>query len=424
MEYKIFSQKSYNIHTIKTDRFKVGRIEVFFRFEANAKKLPILSFLSGIMSDSSKDYPTQRKLAIQKENLYKCFYYSSLVRVGNVSSLMFSLDFINPSLINEKSYIDELIKFLFDMIKKPNVKNNEFDLEAFNIEKNDILLDIESINEDPVKMAINNALNVMDASSISSALKLGTKEDILKITRESLYDEYKYVISNSMVDIFVIGSLDMDKIVSLIKDNYHNIRINNYEFNYYVNNKLRKKALIKSDTSSFGQSQLTIIYNLVNLNQYEKEIVFPVFNYIFGSGGLTSKLYKYLREENGLCYRVSSMHFKYDNLLCILVSLGKDNIPKAIKLCDKALKEMCKKGFTENDLNDAKKNLKLSLEMNKNNEITLLNSIVFTSFTNSYSIDEKLCKIENVSVSDITTIAKKIKINTIYSLCEGENGKN
>ena len=85
---------------------------------------------------------------------------------------------------------------------------------------------------------------------------------------------------------------------------------------------------------------------------------------------------------------------------------------------------MCKKGFTENDLNDAKKNLKLSLEMNKNNEITLLNSIVFTSFTNSYSIDEKLCKIENVSVSDITTIAKKIKINTIYSLCEGENGKN
>ena len=118
------------------------------------------------------------------------------------------------------------------------------------------------------------------------------------------------------------------------------------------------------------------------------------------------------------------MHFKYDNLLCILVSLGKDNIPKAIKLCDKALKEMCKKGFTENDLNDAKKNLKLSLEMNKNNEITLLNSIVFTSFTNSYSIDEKLCKIENVSVSDITSVAKKIKINTIYSLCEGENGKN
>ncbi|MDD5865657.1 MAG: pitrilysin family protein [bacterium] len=424
MKYQTFDHKSYKIHTIKTDRFKTSRIEVFFRQEVIKEKLPTLSFLAGLLSYSSKKYSTNRLLAIEKENLYKCFYNAYFTKVGKVSSMIFSLDFINPDLINEKDYLDKLIKFLFEMILKPNVKNNEFDLTSFENIKNDILLDIESINESPSKLAINNALNVLDKDSISSYSVLGTKEDIEKITRESVYNEYLNLINNSIIDIFIIGNLDMNKTISLIKDNFHINRINSFNFNYYIDNITRKKAIIKSDESSFNQSQLTILYNLINLTDEEKNVTFIVFNYILGSGGLNSKLYSYLREKNGLCYRVSSMFFKADNLLCITLSLKKENISKAIKLCNKALDEMKKGIFSEEDITDAKNNLLLSLNMSKNNQMGILNNFESKIFTNGLSIDEKINKLEKITKKDIITVANKIKINTIYSLCEEINEKN
>ena len=69
MKYQTFDHKSYKIHTIKTDRFKTSRIEVFFRQEVIKEKLPTLSFLAGLLSYSSKKYSSNRLLAIEKENL-------------------------------------------------------------------------------------------------------------------------------------------------------------------------------------------------------------------------------------------------------------------------------------------------------------------------------------------------------------------
>lgn len=424
MKYQTFDQKSYKIHTIKTDRFKTSRIEVFFRFKADKEKLPIRSFLSGVLGDSSKDYNTSRKLSIQIENLYKCFYSCQLAKVGGTAAIIFAVDFINPEFIKEKDYINNVVKFLFDMILRPNTNNNEFDLTSFNNIKNDILLDIESISENPGKMAINNALNAMDKDSMSSYLVLGSKEDIEKVTPEALYNEYIKVMNESVVDIFAIGNLNMENITSLIKENYHNNRINSEDFSYSIENKLKKKVKKDFMESSFMQSQLVMLYNTYDLTKDEKELVFPMFNYIFGNGGLTSKLYQYLREKNGLCYRVSSMNFRYDNLLCEAVSLKKENIEKAIKLSSKALKEMQQGDFTDDDIKDAINNLKLSLELGKNSQMGILNNYELKVFNGNYSFDEKLEKIEKITKEDIIKVANKVKLNTIYSLNEGNHEEN
>ena len=118
------------------------------------------------------------------------------------------------------------------------------------------------------------------------------------------------------------------------------------------------------------------------------------------------------------------MFFKADNLLCITLSLKKENISKAIKLCNKALDEMKKGIFSEEDITDAKNNLLLSLNMSKNNQMGILNNFESKIFTNSLSIDEKIDKLEKITKKDIITVANKIKINTIYSLCEESNEKN
>jgi len=178
--------------------------------------------------------------------------------------------------------------------------------------------------------------------------------------------------------------------------------------------------LNKEDASAFLQSQLVLLYNLEDLNKTEKEITFHLLNYILGSGGLSSKLYRYIREENSYCYKIASMYFKYDNLLCIASSLAKENIQHTIKLINKAIKEMQTGDFTEDDIKDAKQNMLLSLNVNKNNPNAVLANFQFKVFLGNYNIEEKIELIEKITKQEIINLAKKIKLNTVYVLSEEE----
>lgn len=412
--------KTYNIHTIKTSRFKTTKIEVIFRSKVNNDTLALYSFLAAMLAESSKKYPTRRKLAIKCEELYKTYYYSFSNKIGDTLHTIFSVNFINPEYINESSYLNDVIKFLFEMIQEPNVENDTFDLATFNIVKNNILLDIESIEENAEKMAVNNALLAMDKSSLSSLNILGTREDVEKITPENLYKCYLDLINNSLVDIFVVGNTNMDNIVQHIKKYYDNKIKRKSNLKYYVDNKTRSRVLKKEEASSFSQSELVCLYNLEKLTKEEKEITFHLLNYILGSGGLSSKLYRYIREENSYCYKIASMYFKYDNLLCIVSSLAKENIPHTIKLIKKAIKEMQGGIFSEEDINDAKRNMLLSLNVNKNNPSSVLANYEFKIFLDNYDIEEKIDKLTKITKEDIVKLANKIKENTVYILSEDE----
>lgn len=424
MEYKILDEKSYKLHTIRTDSFKLSKIEIVFQSKIDRLKSAKRSFLSYIMDEGNKMYPTRRDVSIELENFYKPYLGTTTSRTGDTISNIFTLNFINPELIEEENYLESLIKFFFSMILEPNVKNNAFDEKTFNFVKKNILLDIESVEENPRRKAIHSALSFLDSSSASSVNVLGTKEDIDKITPENLYEEYINMLKEDNIDIFVIGNTDIDKIATIIKANFENHYLKINKLNYFIENKQVKKPQKHIEPSTFGQSQLVNIYNLNNLTKKESEVTFHVLNFILGSGGISSKLYQSIREKNSYCYNISSSYLKYDNLLCISSSLAYKNVSHAIKLIHQAILEMQKGDFTVEQIEEAKKNLISSLKINRKNTNSILYNYQFKYYTESYSIDEKIEAVESVSKKEIMNLAKKIKENTIYVLKEVENEGN
>ena len=424
VELNKIDERSYRIHTIKTNRFKTTRIEVVFRLPAVKETMPKYSLVVDLLSESNKLYPKRQDVAIKLEELYKAYFYSYTNKVGNCLNCIFSINFINNEYIKEDGYIKDVVDFLFDMIYKPNVKNKEFDLDSFNIVKKNILLDIDSVKENAEKMAINNALKTMDENSSSAYGTLGTKEDIEKLTNANIYSIYENLINNTCLDIFVCGNTNMEPIVKAIKNRVNKHQINDYKEDYYIDNKVAKKAQKKDEKSTFLQTQLVMLYNVVKPTKKEREITFHLMNYILGSGGLSSKLYQYVREQNSYCYRISSMYFKYDNLLCIGSSLAKENVSHAIKLIKKAINEMQKGEFTDEDINNAKQNMLMSLKVNRNNPSSILANYEFKYFIGNYDLEEKIEALDTVTKEEIVNLAKKLKENTIYILSEANNENN
>ncbi len=416
MKIKTYKCNSFNVHTIKTDKFKTTHMEIMFRCPVVKEDLAKQTFLIDMLSETSKKYPKRKDLIIKFEELYKTSLYGSNIKTGQMLIMNFITDFINPNFITDKNYLEEVIKLPFELIERPNVVNEEFDLKQFNIIKERLIKEINSISDNPFKLCMKKAFEAMDKDSPSSYSLYGTVDELKSITPASLYKMYKQMLKNSVCDIFIIGNLDMDEAVSLIKKHFKYRYINNNQIPLYVNNKIKKKELIINEKSDNIQANMTVIYNINNLTDNEKHIVFQVFNYIFGNGGLTSKLYQKIREENSLCYSISSMYMKYDNLLAIHVSLDNNNTKKALTLIKKCLKEMNEGKFSEEELNDAKMNICMSLDFACDNNVSLLNNYVFNYFDNFPMIDERKEMYKKVTREDVINVSKKLKLNTVFIL--------
>ena len=154
MKYKTYNCNSFNIYTIKTDRFKTSHLEVIFKNVLKKEEIGTYSFLADMLSEGCKKYPRKKDLFTRFEDLYKIVIYASTMRVGNVIDLHVSLDFINPEYIEDEGYIEDVIKTLFEVINNPNVCNDEFDLKTFNIVKERLRREINSLKENPVKQSI------------------------------------------------------------------------------------------------------------------------------------------------------------------------------------------------------------------------------------------------------------------------------
>ena len=423
MIYKTYKCNSFNVHTIKTDRFKTAHMEIMFRKSVVKEELCAYTFLMDMLSESSEKYLLRRDLIVRFEELYKTSAYAVSVKTGNVLNCNMIVDFINPGFIEDKNYLEDVIKLPFELLLKPNVINEEFDLKQFNIVKERLIRDINSVKDNAFKYSVRNAFNIMNPNSPTSYSVLGTLEDVENITPSSLYKTYKSLFKECICDIFVIGNLDMDEVVSLIKKYFHHRYINNTTFDLLVNNNIRKKEIVARDKSENIQANMVMVYNVTDLSDEARHVTFQVFNYIFGNGGLTSKLYKEIREKNSLCYSISSLYMKYDKLLVIHVSLDDLNVRKASTLIKKCIKDMINGDFSDEELNDAKLNLVMSLDLAQDNNVSILNNYVFKILDNLPDLDKRKELINKVTKEDVIKIAKKLKLNTIYVL-EGKGEEN
>ena len=420
MVYKTYKCSSYNIHTIKTDRFKTVHMEIIFRKNIVKEELVNYAFLVDMLMESSKNYPKRKDVITKLEELYKLVVYGTTVKTGNVLNSNFMADFIDPKFIDEEDYLENVIKFIFEMLMNPNATNEEFDLKEFNFVKERLKREIKIIDENPFKSSMRKAIEAMDKSSVTAFPLMGSVEELDDITPSSLYKYYKKLFKDNTCDIFIIGNVDSDNIVSLIQKYFKHRYIYTNKLVLRVDNKEKKKVTTKEDVSENLQANLVMIYNIGELPEVERHVTMQVFNYIFGSGGLTSKLYKRIREENSLCYNISTLYLKYDELIAIHISLDTANVKRAVSMVKKCLKEMQTGDFLDSDLEDAKKSISLALNLTSDNNSSLLNNYVFHEFDNLPLIDERKKSLAKLTKEDVVNVSKKLKLNTIYVL----NGKD
>jgi predicted Zn-dependent peptidase len=187
----------------------------------------------------------------------------------------------------------------------------------------------------------------------------------------------------------------------------------------YYEGKSRAKNKEIVETGKYEQDVFVMTYNMVNFTDRERKYVLPLFNNIFGGNELTSKLYRYLREENSLCYNVSSLISRYTNLFLIRAGIDGSNKDFCVELVNKALKEMKTGKFSEEDLTNAKKIRINELILADNTNTGYISREILKEFDGFTTVKDEIDNYKSVTKKEIMKIVDKLILNTIY-LLKGE----
>lgn len=419
MEYRKLDLGTYKLHMIKTDKFKTIRVKVSFRRPIKKSEVTIRNILCNVLSQSTKNHKTKRELIIKSQDLYATTISSSNTRIGNFINTDVSMIVLNDKYTEVGNY-ERALEFLKEVIYNPNVEDNKFSEDALDIVKAQAKTSLETIKEDASYYSVIRLLETMDSEGPTTCRMTGYIEDLDSINTSNLYKYYKSMIEKDLMDIFVVGNIDFEETEEVMKSYFPIKTFKKRKAKYLVDSvKPRRRKQFITETLENNQSKLAIGCRMVGLTDYERNYPLTLYNIILGSG-TDSKLFREVREKHSLCYTISSVPNKLDNILLIREGVDRKNIKKSVSLIEDQMNLMKKGKFTDSDINIAKEYFQTALDSVVESEASMIENYFMMDLMGLDDIDVRRRKMNEVSKSDIIKVAKKIKMDTVFCI-EGVN---
>ena len=422
MKYNRYELGSYNLHIIKTDQFKTVNMRIMFKSEAKKEELNFRSFLSYILLESSKNYPTRRDLEIKCEDLYALALNSRPFISGNYALLSFDATFLNDK-YTEDGLFKQVFEFIWDLLTNPKVSDNKFDPDLFSSVKENVISEIKSIQEMPDYYAEKELFKLIGKDTPISFSDEGDLDTIDNVNPTNLYEYYLNFLKSSVIDIFVVGDLNDLEVKKAIQSVMSVNTLKKPTKSHYIeHDKVRSRARIITKKGNYKQSRLLVGYKLKDLTDFEKQYVLPCYNYILG-GSADSKLFKSIREKHSLCYNVYSRYITLANLIVIKAGIKAESYKKTVNLMRKEVKNMEKGLFSDEDVSKAKSILLNSYEEIEDSPVGLVSMYMLHEYLNKDLLDKRMKEVNKVTTEMVMEVAKKIHLDTIYFLEGKSNGK-
>lgn len=402
---------NYEVYIVKTKKFKTVKIQTMFLNDYEDSDKTKLKLLSNVLCRTNERCKTEIELSKEIMNLYNPGF-SIFNTYVNFHIINFRYTFLNEK-FTEKGMNKKNIDFYYDLIFKPNVSNDAFEKESFNLSKKALKSMYEREMENPGVCAFKKATSLINADIPLKTPSYGNLEDLKELNEKNLYDYYKKLLETSTVKILVLGDVDEDEILSLINAKMKDKKFSKKEYKLEPY-KLEKSdnEMIEIDEEEYNQSNLIMFYKIISMTEHERRYVLPIFNKILGAP-FSSKLFMQVREENSLAYSIYSAFYTTYNMLYIEAGISKENYEKTLELSKDCLKQIQDGKITEKDMNIAKEtcisNLKSTLDSEAGIMDSACNEVLY-----DIKIEEK--EFNKVKIEDVINLSKKLSLDVVYLL--------
>lgn len=308
------------------------------------------------------------------------------------------------------------------------VKNPTFPEEEIEKEKNVILEEYYSINDDPDDIIFDLIEGELFKGHGLANPVIGNEENIRSFNSET---SKKFIQQNYTTDriiVSVAGPIPHKLVVEKTEEFLSDIKQETSNLNR-TSPELIDKQVIKEEYRDINQVHICIARKTFGVKDERRAALSILHNLL---GGMTSsRLFQLIREEQALAYNTTSFINNYldASVFGVYLSTSLTNREKAIDLIKKEFKSICESGFTENEIEIARNYLKGGISMSMESTSSKSTHLAVSEFYYGAvkSLEEIFSSIDKVTKNNLQDLANALlrwEDFSIYQIVPREGGKN
>ena len=406
--------KGVRLHFIQSEKFKTNKIKVRFSAPMSKETVAGRVLTASMLETVNAVYPTSQAFRERLANLYGADYSTSLSRRGLVHYLDINLSFVRDKFLSRKNVLtDAMLDFLKASLFSPLVSQDAFDESAFEIEKKNILNDLEAEIENHFYHAHRELDKLFYEEEEMQMPRVGTIELIQKETAASSFATFQQMLQENQIDFFFIG--DFNEVAVREKIQSFNFAPRQQELQLVYQQEYSNVLREGLEQKDVHQSIIELAYHFPIQYGEGEHLPLVVLNALLG-GFAHSKLFVNLREKEGLAYTISSNFDIFSGMMRIYAGIDRSNRTRTVALINRQILDLKRGNFSLEELNQTKKMLKNSVLLAQDRQNTILERAYMSSVLGKKFLSLKawLEALEQVRKDDIIKAAGLLKLQAIY----------
>ncbi len=344
------------LRCVRDARFKQGCLSVQMVEKMAAETAPENALLPSVLLRGSKSCPDLRAITVRLDELYGGAVSPISRRVGDCQTTGLFFGFMDDRFaLPGDRVLEPTVDFLRELLLEPVTEEGIFRRDYVESEKRNTVSAILADRNDKRVYAMLQLLKILCRADSFGIPRLGEPEQVEEITPESLYRRYQALLETAPVEIFYVGSGKPEYVAELMMP----------VFDFPD----RRPAALPAQTGFHScpgedvtetldvtQAKLCMGFTTPITLRDKRYPAMQVLSTLYG-GGMTSKLFRSVREEQSLCYSIGASYYGTKGLLT--VSAGIDTVQEA-RTREEILRqlEFCRRGeICEEELTCAKESL-------------------------------------------------------------------
>ena len=402
---------------IKNKNFETIIITVIFPYQEKIEELAKQALLPAMLMYMNEEYPTEEEFQKALKENYIVDYFAKQITVGTSNSFAFYL-VIPDKLTLKKDYIEKQISFLEKCLYHPKLINKEFDNFELDREKENLLIKLKNTDKSFHAYQTKKLHKLVDNEGIFSRSLYDHQDLIEKLTSKELYKFYQEKIKNNHPLIFILGNIEKQTILPIIKKYFPTLKEQETlktNYRHYLK-PFRITPQEITEEKKFKDSSLSLVYKVENMKE-EDTILLGLLKNILTSQS-TRLLSKKLRDEYNLVYSSSATfypNFGIFEITAYINPLNKDlALEKILEVMNDIKQEKELRPLIEKIIRRRKTSLIRSLD----NKYSILTNEIYKKLDIAYTDKESYDLLTKVTEEDLLEFLSRLKLDTIYFLKE------
>tara|TARA_B100000287_G_scaffold216992_1_gene204716 strand:- start:381 stop:1670 length:1290 start_codon:yes stop_codon:yes gene_type:complete len=351
----------------------------------------VTNLMTSLLDEGSDNFSASEFKLAMRENGVKISYSASKEKINGTFQVV-------------KSQIQEGFWLLHESLNKPL-----FQLDKINEVKSQIEASIK-IDQSNISTIASDKFNdfFFINNKLGKTVK-GNLDSLSKIKRLDILKSFEKSITKNNLVIGIAGDINSELAKKYIDYVFGNLPINNSIKPISTLPDLRNGVeIFEIDTP-----QTTVVFGQRGLSRNNKDYFSArIANYILGGGGFQSRLYKEIRERNGLVYSIYSYLLPFERIGIIIggFQTRNENVKNTIQKVRDEWINIRVNGISKKELANAKTYFKGSFSRNLTSTVSIANLLMIVQYYDlgeDYFANRDLI-IDNVKLNHVNKLVKNL----------------